>query len=281
MARCRRMSRDVIRHPGPAAADPCLVAMGQGRVVRATLTGGQSLMAAVSDLMDRTGCDSGVIVVDGLTMGPYDYVMPGPSDDGIHAAWYSATHHGDNAQVRQGSAIVGRRDGAWWLHCHAIWEDAGAVKCGHLLPDDVTLPADCAVVLYAFDGGRFEVSMNAETLFPIFHATGGEASGNAMIVKVNPHHDIHATLSDAIRQAGFDRARVVGIGSLIGAQFESGPPMLAPISEVLLLSGAVWQNGALRLPMYCVDPDDGQFSGDILPGGAPVLITFEALVIAE
>ncbi|MGQ3486807.1 hypothetical protein [Roseovarius pacificus] len=273
------MTRDVIRHPGPPAPKPYVVARGRVRKLPVTLQGGRSLMDAVADVMEKTGSDSGVIVVDGMDIGPYDYVMPGPSDDGVHAAWYSATHHGSQARIRHGSAIVGKRDGAWWLHCHAVWEEGDSVKCGHLLPDDVTLPNDAGVVLYAFNGGAFDVSLNEETLFPIFHPVDGASDGNALIAKVNPHHDIHQTVSQIVRDAGFARAEVLGVGSLIGARFEAGAPMESPISEVVITPVAQWAEGELRLPMYCVDPDDGQFSGDIVAGGAPVCVTFELMVI--
>ncbi|MFZ7092571.1 hypothetical protein [Primorskyibacter sp. 2E233] len=272
------MTCEIIRHPGPAAEHPFQMARGQARRVRVVLGGGQSLMQAVAGAMDKAGCDSGVMTLDGLTIGPYDYVMPGPSHDGIHAAWYSKTHSGSLGRIRHGSAIVGRREGAWWLHCHAVWDEDGKSKCGHLLPDDVTLPKDAEVTLYAFDGGLFDVSMNPETQFPIFHPTGGADGGNALIAKVNPHHDISDAISAMIAQAAFSRAIVVGIGSLIGAQFETGEPMASPISEVLILPGAQW-DGALSLPMYCVDPKDGQFSGSLLPGLSPVCVTFELLIM--
>lgn len=270
-------SRDVIRHPGPPASEPYCVARGTAREFKVTLPKGTVLMQAVSDAMDAAGCDSGVMVVDGLKMGPFDFVMPGPSNDGIHAAWYSATHSRSSGQIEAGTAIIGKRDGAWWLHCHAVWTSEAGTEVGHLLPDAVHLPEDCEITLVAFEGGAFEVSMNEETLFPIFHPKGG-GTGNALIAKVNPHADIHGSISAMIKGAGFERATVYGIGSLIGAVFETGIPMASPISEVLIEPQGQW-DGTLCLPMRCVDPDGAQFAGEISPGTSPVCVTFELLIV--
>ncbi|NVO24431.1 hypothetical protein [Donghicola mangrovi] len=271
-------SREVIRHPGPPAPEPYSVARGTAHQVSVTLPKGAVLMQAVADAMEAAGCDSGVMVMDGLQMGPFDFVMPGHSNDGVHAAWYSATHSRTSGRIEAGTAIIGKRDGAWWLHCHAVWRSEAGTEIGHLLPDAVTLSADCEVTLIAFSGGAFDVSMNAETLFPIFHPTGGAAQGNALIAKVNPHHDIHQTLTTILQGSGFAHATVYGIGSLIGAVFAEGTPMASPISEVLIAPQARW-DGALTLPMICVDPAGDRFSGEISAGTSPVCVTFEVLVL--
>lgn len=141
------ISRDLIRHPGPKRSDRILSARGTVTTRTVTLPRGSVLMQAVAQAMDDAGCDSGVMVLDGLRIGPYRYVMPGPSHDADHAAWYSA------------------------------------------------------------------------------------------------------------------------------------PPMTSPISEVLIPPGAIW-NGALHLPMECVDPDNGQYAGLLTKGHAPVCVTFEVMIVA-
>lgn len=268
-----------LHHPGPPVADRILSARGQVTERRITLPRGAILMEAVAEAMDAAGCDSGLLDVTGLRMGPYAYVMPGPSKDAAHAAWYSDTHLGNAAHIDHGTAIVGRRDGVWWLHCHARWVEAGSSHMGHLLPDRVTLAQDAQVTLQAFTGGAFAVQHDPETNFPIFHTTGGQDTGNAVIARIAPHEDIHAALTTLIADAGFDRARVHGIGSLIGAQFVDAPAMASPISEVVIPGAGVFANGALALPMACVDPAGGMFTGMIRPGTSPVCVTFEALVV--
>lgn len=268
-----------IRHPGPPVPDRITSARGHARRRSVTLPAGATLMGAVADAMGAAGCDSGVMVLDGLRLGAHAYVMPGPSPDADHAAWYSATHRGEGARLDHATATVGRRNGAWWLHCHAVWHGPHGAVCGHLLPDDVQVAEDATVTLHAFDGGGFEVRRDRETNFDIFHTTGGRAAGNALITRIAPHEDAHAALVTLAREAGFARAEVLGIGSLIGARFESGPSMVSPISEILITPGATWAGGALHLPVHCVDPAGGQFAGVLVPGGGPVCVTFEAMII--
>ena len=99
-------------------------------------------MAAVTAAMNGAGCDCAVIRLDGLCMGPYSYVMPDQSPDDEHVAWYSPTHSGKLATLDQATAVIGRRDGDWFLHCHAIWEDRDTGRhAGHLIPDQVMITA--------------------------------------------------------------------------------------------------------------------------------------------
>jgi len=271
-------SRDVIRHPGPENKLRVISAMGDVAEHSVGVKAGDRLMQAVAVLMDNAECDSGVIVLDGVKVGPFDYVMPGYSKDDSHAAWYSDTYSCAAATLRHATAIVGRRDGVWWLHCHAIWDAQNAVGIGHLLPDDVTIAADATVTLHAVSGARFEVALDAETAFPVFHVHGERHEGNALIAKIYPHEDIHTSIEVLIGKAGFTRATVYGIGSLIGARFEEGNAMVSPISEVLVPPGATW-DGALKLPMICVDTQNNQYEGTIVKDGAPVTVTFELMIV--
>jgi predicted DNA-binding protein with PD1-like motif len=271
-------TRSVIRHPGPPAPRPWTMARGTARSLRVTLPRGAVLMQAVAEAMEAAGADSGVIEVDGLEMGPYRFVGPGPSSDGEHAAWYSPPRGGARARITHGSAIVGRRDGAWWLHCHAAWRDATRSWCGHLLPDEVVLAEDSTVTLHMIEGARFAVSMNEETRFPIFHPEGDLPRGNAVLAKLAPHKDLSEGLAEIAEAAGFARARVLGVGSLIGARFLEGGDMASPISEVLVLPGALTGTES-QLPVHCVDPDDAEFHGTLRPGGGPVCVTFELMLI--
>lgn len=272
-------SHDVIVHPGPANLLRMVSAMGDVSRHSVRMIAGHTLLNTVAQLMDDTDCDSGLIVLDGVDIGPFDYVMPSYSSDDQHAAWYSETHGCKAAQLNNATAIVGRRDGAWWIHCHALWDADNGVGMGHLLPDKVMIADDATVTLYAFKGGSFDVALDPETAFPIFHVRGEERShGNALIAKINPHMDIYTAIQTLVGEAGFEHARIFGIGSLIGARFEQGRSMNCPISEVLVSPGANW-NGSLELPVHCVDTDKNLFYGNILKGNGPVLITFELMIV--
>lgn len=277
------MSRNhLIRHPGPPAAERRRIVPGHARRVELVLPEGAVLMAAVAEAIEGLGCDSAVLVLDGLEIGPYDYVMPVTgSPDGRRAAWYSATHSGDRATLEHATATVGRRDGAWWLHCHAVWDsETGRQKAGHLLPDQITIARTARVTGFAFRGGRFEVTPCEETLFPLFRPVptdAPEAAVNAAILTLGPFEDLAAATARAAGDLGLGAsARLYGIGSLIGADFADAPAMESPVSEVVLLPGAA----PGRLPAHCVDPEGRMFRGEILPGHAPVCITFEALIVA-
>lgn len=280
--------RDRIRHPGPAGSPRIHVAPGRARDVVLRLPAGAPLMAAVAAEMDRLGCDSAVADLGGLRIGPYSYVGPDRSPDDKHAAWYSATHRGAAATLAAATAVIGTREGAWWLHCHAHWDaETTAPKAGHLLPDQVTIAEDAEIPALAFEGGRYNVVHDAETNFPFFRAqpTQSEprpaAPPNAVIATIAPHEDLHAAIARIADRTGLKNARLMGIGSLIGAEFSDAPAMDSPISEALILRGATWSaaDGA-RLPMLCVDPAGDIFSGDLVPGGAPVCVTFEVILTA-
>lgn len=277
-------SRDRLRHPGPEIAPRLSIVRGTVREGRMTLPPGAVLMEAVAAGMDRLAADCAVLILDGVTVGPFDYVMPGPSPDSRHAAWYSATHRCDAARLTHATAIVGRRDGAWFLHCHAHWTDAaGRRAMGHLLPDRVRLRGASGVRALAFVGGLFEVAEDPETRFPIFRAvTAGSASGPpqdraATIATIRPHEDLHGAVSAMRAELGAGGVQILGLGSLIGARFTDATGMESPISEALVLPGAT----DTALPVMTVDTAGGLFRGTLAPGGAPVCVTFEAMAIAQ
>lgn len=271
-----------IRHPGPPAAERRRVVPGRVRAVEVALPAGAVLMEAVAAAMDAIGCESAMLLLDGLVIGPYAYVMPAKdSPDGKRAAWYSRTHSGDRAVLERATATVGRRDGAWWLHCHALWDaDTAAPRAGHLLPDQVTIAADCVATAMAFDGGRFEVTPCDETLFSLFRpvaTTAPAGAANAAIVTFGPHEDAVEATRAVAAGLGFAASQLYGVGSLIGADFADEVSMEAPASEILLLPGAEPE----RMRTLCVDPAGRIFRGTLLPGRAPVCVTFEMMIVAD
>ncbi|ARE40350.1 hypothetical protein RGUI_2209 [Rhodovulum sp. P5] len=264
-----------IRHPGPRTEPRRHVVEGYARPVTLSLPQGAVLMQAVAAAMDGTGADCAVLTMDGVEMGPFRFVMPDRSRDGKHAAWYSETHNGTHARIRHGTAIIGRRDGAWWLHCHAVWEGPEGIAAGHLLPDEVTLAAAADLPAMVFSGGTYDVTYDEETNFSFFRprATRPPETVNAAIATLAPFEDLTAAVAEIATAPGFDH--VAGIGSLIGAQFLDAPPMASPISEVLLLPGA---SPGKPLPTFCVDPAGARFEGHLPPGAAPICVTFEMML---
>ncbi|SHM47685.1 hypothetical protein [Roseibium suaedae] len=281
------MSRShLIQHPGPKTSPRRHVVRGLSAPLAFELPEGMTLMAAVAAAMDKAGCDTAVIRLDGLKIGPYNYVMPDKSPDDEHVAWYSQTHSGEEAVLQQATAIVGRRSGDWFLHCHAYWEDKKTGRhAGHLLPDQVTVAANFKGSGHGFVGGCFDVTADAETNFSFFRPKPLVAAPrvNAAIVCLAPHEDLVTSVAELCAELGFSNPEVLGIGSLIGADFRDAPSMASPISEVLLLKGAKGGGSGQEplLPMFCVDPDGNFFEGDLIRGGAPVCVTFEMILIGE
>ncbi|POF33562.1 PPC domain-containing DNA-binding protein [Roseibium marinum] len=279
------MSRShLIRHPGPPTVPRRHVVSGFAEPLSFSLGKGAMLMSAIAEVMDAAGCDSAVVRLDGLVMGPYKFVMPDTSPDEEHVAWYSQTHDGQGATLTQGTAIVGRRNGEWFLHCHAIWDDPQhGRRAGHLLPDQVTIGADYSGDGFRFEGGCFDVTADAETNFSFFRPRKlrDTPAVNAAIVSLAPHEDLSTAVAELSGELELGNALVLGIGSLIGADFSDGSSMESPISEVLLLNGA--RNAGPQgpvLPTFCVDPDGNFFEGNIVPGKAPICVTFEMILVA-
>lgn len=269
-------SRNVIHHPGPETNSRVVSARGEVSRHSLLIPKHHKLLDAVAKFMEETNSDSGVVILDGVTLGPFDYVMPSQASDDFHAAWYSKTLSCKSATLRHATATIGRRDGLWWVHCHALWQAGSLYAMGHLLPDSLTISSDSQVTLYGFKGGSFEVTTDPETAFPVFHVKGGGTVGNGCLAKINPHEDIGEALQTLIRKLRFSDVDIYGIGSLIGARFSEGVPMECPISEVLVLPEARY-SGSLTLPVHCVDIDNNHFQGVVAK--APVLVTFEVLIV--
>ncbi|WP_164738174.1 PPC domain-containing DNA-binding protein [Frigidibacter oleivorans] len=281
-------SRDWLRHPGAevlprVSSTPC-----HARRVTARLQAGTTLLDAVSAAVEAAvadggadgGADGACAILDGVALAGMAYVMPdGPPDD-RHAAWYSETCTARNVTLDRATAPVGRRDGAWFLHCHAMWNGG----MGHLLNDRCILAADCEVTLWLTQGARLEVAPDPETGFPLFapRAMAAVTGANAATVTVRPHEDLHAALEAACATAGLIDADLHGIGSLIGAGFHDAPPMSAPMSEVLLLPGCRLEAGRIgALPVACVDPWGTIHQGHLRRGAGPVCVTFEVLAVGR
>lgn len=268
-----------IRHPGSRARLRRHVVPVHLERCTFRLAAGQNLLAAIAKAMDEAGFDSAMVILDGLVMGPYSYVIPDwNSPDGRRAAWYSEARSGDRAIIEQASATIGRRDGAWFFHCHAVWDSETAKqKAGHLLPDQVTIAEDATITCIGARGGRFEVAADEETGFSLFRpfpvGTPRE-DANGALVGLAPFEDVGEAAEETAARLKLNDARIYGIGSLITAPFEDGRPMDSLISEVVLLDNAT----PARMPFHCVDADGGNFRGTLRPGQTEVCVTFEMVV---
>lgn len=277
-------SRQWLRHPGPAPdarfeALPC-------RVSRATLSlrAGDTLLEGVAREMEALGAEGGLAFLDGLALREANFVIPdGPADD-EHAAWYSETLADRDVCFETASASIGKRDGQWFVHAHARWRSAqDRPSMGHLLCDRCVVAADFEAPAILTRGARLEVALDAETRFPLFRPRATENGGpaEAVLLAIRPHADICGAVEAAAAEHGIRNARIHGIGSLIGARFRDGPPMTAPVSEVVVLPGASLEHGNVaQFPIAAVDHEGQVHTGDLAPGFGPVCVTCELLIVA-
>jgi predicted DNA-binding protein with PD1-like motif len=264
----------MIRHPGPAVPNRIDQAACSVERIEVILPSGADLLDVLHSHV--AGWDGAAVDLAGLVMGPYCYVMPAQSADGHHAAWYSDTHSGQYADVQAGTALLGWRDDSPWFHAHALWQD-GRACMGHLLPGKVTVARSTCVVMWRWKGPRLDLRQDPETGFPIYHMSTVNMQGNGALVRLAPHVDLVMAVSEVLRNRGWKKAHILGVGSLIGAGFAAGRDMASPISEALLFPEV--HCGPNTLDLVCVDPDGGVFQGRILEGKGAVLITFEILMI--
>lgn len=268
-----------IHHPGPRAADRWPAARGRAVPLALDLDAGADLTQALGRGAEAAGAQSAVFHIDGLALRPFDYVMPASAVDDRHVAWYSDTYRSEAAELTAGVAVLGRKDGAWFLHVHADWRQGEARAVGHLLPPTLTVAAPARITGLGIAGAAFEVQSDPETEFPLFRVTGGGPEGDAVIATVAPHADLTRAVTALAAPLG--DARVLGLGSLCGAAFQEGIEMTCPVSEILLGASAHVRDGAAHLPCTAVDLQGGLFEGWLVPGRAPVLVTAEVLLVAD
>ena len=243
------------------------------RPIRGTLPAGVPVMQAVGDLFAAHGCKGGVLDLSGVTCAPMRYVLPAPSSDGIHAAWYSDTHAPDGAlRIDSATATVGWRDGAPFLHCHGVWGRA----MGHLLPFDSVLAQKAEVRGLGAAETWFEALPDPETAFTLFTPMGGE-DGQALLARILPGEDVVTAIEALAVRHGIADARLHGVGSIDHIRFAEGHRMDCHATE-LRLAGAVLSQGRAHVPIEVVDIHGHIARGSLTRGGNPVGVTLELIV---
>ncbi|THF54831.1 PCC domain-containing protein [Ollibium composti] len=283
-------ARPPIAHPGPVAQRRHALAWARAVPLDFTLARGEAVETGLAKTVAAAGCDSACVGIDGGRFDPFRYVLPAASPDSEHAAWYSATIAPEGGvTVERATAIVGRRDGAGFVHCHGLWQDErGSPALGHMLPSE-SLPAEAVRVRgVGLRGAVFESRHDPETNFRLFAAgpaQGGEAGGrSALAVTLRPNQDISLALEAICRDGGIRRATILGIGSLNGARFESGPVMESYASEFFVTEGRLEETPAgpvVRLDIAIVDMRGAIFHGRLVRGENPICVTAELVVVPE
>lgn len=296
-----------IRHPGPVAAERRATARAEVVPLAFRLQAGESVERGLARGLAEAGCDAACIDLDGVRLDPFSYVMPAASPGPEHAAWYSdAVTPRGGVTVRRAVAIVGRRDGEAFVHCHGLWQAASApLAMGHLLPERCVVADDgresgVEVSGIGLRGGGFESRHDAETNFRLFRAEPVTARPTAsrpsapsgrngtltVLATLRPNQDVSRAIASLCEDLGTGPARLHGIGSLNGATFESAPPMRSYASELMIRSGrydprAGGGTRPVRLDVAVVAMDGTIHEGVLVPDENPVCVTFELVVVPD
>lgn len=276
-----------ICHPGPRADERRPFVPCRADAISLEIGAGRPLLEALGDWAQTHGFESAILNLEGITLVPFDYVMPDRAIDDRHAAWYSDTHSSAETKLIEAVAVLGWRDGDWFAHIHAYWHEGGQERLGHLLPHTLTTANTSVLSGYGLKGARFEAALDAETEFTLFRVkkTGEHQTkrlSNALITTLAPFEDLHRSVASLAATLDATSYEVLGLGSFAGAAFHDTPPMTGLISEILLQPGAgAIKSEELTIPVRCVDLDGSHHQGTVLAGGAPTLVTCELLIRKE
>ena len=264
-------------HPGPRAALRVQARRAALRKLTGIMPAGQTVMQAVGDIFAQAGCKGGILWLDGVVLEPMRFVLPAPATDGLHGAWYSATHAPEGRwTIRSSTATVGWKDGAPFLHCHGIWSGGGDPEMGHLLPFDSVIAQDAEVRGIGAPDTWFEALPDDETAFTLF-TPKGEGAGSGLFVRLLPGEDVVTAIEALALRFGIRNGRVYGVGSIDHIRFAEGHRMDCHATE-LRLDGARITEGQALIRIEVVDIDGNIATGMLTRGDNPVGVTLELII---
>jgi predicted DNA-binding protein with PD1-like motif len=272
----------LITHPGPPAPERLTALPCTAVPLRLRLPAGQTLAQAVPAAFAAAGFRFGYLRLDGARFAPLSFVIPAPSPDADHAAWYSATHAAP-ARARHAGVHLGQREGQAFLHCHGQWDRLpGLPDGGHMLCDHSILAQDHVATGWGLHGAGLVARHDPETQFTLFQPQlyGATHPHNATLLTLRPNQDITTDLQNHAQHAGISRARIEGIGSLVGTAFTAGRSLDSLATEILILSGRI-QNRTLHLDICSIGFDGQSHTGPLVPGQNAICVTAELLLLKE
>jgi predicted DNA-binding protein with PD1-like motif len=266
---------------------------GEARAFDFTLARGTSLLDAVAAPLEAAGLKGAGVTFRHVGFKPFRYVLPALSPDAEHVAYYSATHAPeDEIEVTFANLTYGARDGAPFVHCHAMWRDpAGRVCGGHLLPSETFVAAPGAATAYGTAQIAMVSKFDPETNFTLFGPVAGAESPErskeprCILARVKPNEDLIEGIEEVCRRHGVLSARVrSGVGSIVGAEFEDGRIIYEHPTEIFVLAGHVApdRDGRPRadVTIALADMKGDLHEGRPMRGRNPVLICFELVLEA-
>jgi predicted DNA-binding protein with PD1-like motif len=279
-----------IPQPGRPAPERIQWAEARGRAFTFTLEAGVPLLEAARRGFAGAGFVGGVLNIRDGALGPFAYVMPALSNTGENAAFYSETFRPEGrTRLRTGAMTLGRRDGASFFHCHALWTEAdGRAGGGHILPEETMVAEPFAVEAFGLDGAVFTAEADPETNFKLFGpvpsaSTRVETTSRAYALRLRPNQDFAGALEAFCRERGITNAKLHGgVGSIIGARFADGRIVEPFATEMAVRSGAIASDAGgmpeATLDVALVDYTGGLAVGRLIRGDNPVLMTMELVL---
>lgn len=262
-------------HPGPRAPERVAARRATLRAIHGVLPAGQTVMQAVGDLFAAHGCKGGVLSLAGVVCDPMRFVLPAPSTDGVHAAWYSDIHAPDGAwMIHSATATVGQKDGAPFLHCHGIW--GTPAQMGHLLPLDCVIAQDAHVSGLGAVDAWFDSLPDAETAFTLF-TPQGDGHGPAILARILPGEDVITAVEALAARHQITNARLHAVGSIDHIRFAEGHGVDCHATE-LRFAGATLTAGRAHIPIEVVDIAGTISRGTLTRGDNPVGVTLELII---
>ncbi len=237
--------------PGPAPSERIEAALGHGRTLEYELQPGLVLIEALMRPVVSAGLRGGTAVFRDAVLSPFRYVFPGPATRRAARAWFSEPRAAPGSRIETANATLGWRDGAPFVHCHAVWtEPDGLRRGGHILPDKTVVETGATVRAWAVEDVSMTVAADPETNFSLFRpepAAGGAGQGQTLILaRIRPNQEIGEALSATCRRCGLSRAHVRGgVGSLLAPRL----PMAVKFR-------------ILRPKCWCNPPRSGRGRGD-------------------
>ena len=285
-----------IAHPGIADSQRIFDVPTSARTLQGSLSTGQTLLSAVTELAEAHGVKSGAFTLNGGAFESFSYVMPALSKNPEYAVYFSDTFFVEGqVALEMATVTYGLKEGRPWLHSHAVWiEPTGRRHCGHLLPDQIIVAAPIALSGIALDTAAFTVCPDLETNFSLFMPvhddgqvprpeTASTDHRTAYALRLAPNIDFCSALEDFCRAHEIKHATIFGgVGSTVGAVFEDGSAVEPFVTELLIRSGRVVcgpQGHALaELDVAMVDYKGGISEGRLARGLNPILVTAELVI---
>ena len=288
--RSTKASRHGPAQPGPAHPQRLESRAGALKVAEIVLEPGLSLCDAIARPLASLGIRSAGVVLSGVTLGPMQFVMPSHSQAPDHVAYYSETYRPQGeVTLDLATATFGFRDGAPFMHCHALWRDAEGRQCGgHILPLDSLIARRCTVSVFGTPDADMLSRADAETNFTLFgpEPADGGGSGGLIVARIRPDEDLVTGIEAICARHGATHATIrSGVGSIVGALFEDGTVVSEIPTELVVVDGRVSpdEGGQPRcdLEIALIDAAGNIHRGKPVRGQNPVLICCELFIDTE